>query len=163
MTNPGGTSPQPGHLRGERSSSPHGTRCGKAPKMSARTGGPSWRGSHAQLQAVPGLPAQKGLRHVFKVKGPAGVDGRDALDRLLAWAAHYRIPVFVPLGSYPRIGRMALESVHSVAWAGTSRRPGVRGSRIQSSSSHHHAQASRSRTSNPRLFGPFSAGGDARR
>jgi transposase len=50
---------------------------------------------------------KEGLRHVFAVKGPAGIE---ALDRWQSWAARCRIPVFVALGRRIRKHRAAIEA-----------------------------------------------------
>jgi transposase len=50
---------------------------------------------------------KEGLRHVFAVKGEAGIE---ALDRWQSWAARCRIPVFVALGRRIRKHRAAIEA-----------------------------------------------------
>jgi len=50
---------------------------------------------------------KEGLRHVFAVKGE---EGKEALDRWLAWAARCRIPAFVALGSKIRKHRAAIDA-----------------------------------------------------
>jgi transposase len=50
---------------------------------------------------------KEGLRHVFKVKGQAGMD---ALDRWLSWAARCRIPQFTELGRKIRGHRPGIEA-----------------------------------------------------
>jgi len=50
---------------------------------------------------------KEGLRYVFKVKGD---EGRQALDRWLAWAARCRIPVFVTLGQRIRKHRATIDA-----------------------------------------------------
>ena len=50
---------------------------------------------------------KEGLRHVFAVKGEAGIE---ALDRWQCWAARCRIPVFVALGRRIRKHRPAIEA-----------------------------------------------------
>jgi transposase len=50
---------------------------------------------------------KEGLRHVFAVKGDAGIE---ALDRWQSWAARCRIPAFVALGRRIRKHRAAIEA-----------------------------------------------------
>ena len=50
---------------------------------------------------------KEGLRHVFAVKGDAGIE---ALDRWQSWAARCRIPAFVALGRRIRKHRPAIEA-----------------------------------------------------
>jgi transposase len=50
---------------------------------------------------------KEGLRHVFAVKGAAGVE---ALDRWQSWAARCRIPAFVALGRRIRTHRAAIDA-----------------------------------------------------
>ena len=50
---------------------------------------------------------KEGLRHLFAVKGEAGIE---ALDRWQSWAARCRIPVFVALGRRIRKHRAAIEA-----------------------------------------------------
>ena len=50
---------------------------------------------------------KEGLRHVFAVKGDAGIE---ALDRWQSWAARCRIPAFVALGRRIRTHRAAIEA-----------------------------------------------------
>lgn len=50
---------------------------------------------------------KEGLRHVFAVKGE---EGKEALERWLAWAARCRIPAFVALGAKIRVHRTNIEA-----------------------------------------------------
>jgi transposase len=50
---------------------------------------------------------KEGLRHVFAVKGAAGLE---ALDRWQSWAARCRIPAFVALGRRIRTHRAAIDA-----------------------------------------------------
>jgi transposase len=50
---------------------------------------------------------KEGLRYVFQVKGQ---EGKEALDRWLAWAARCRIPPFVDLGRRIRRYRAPIDA-----------------------------------------------------